>query len=51
MIEEVVDSEKVARKQRLKTRLLWIVIALDILIFGYAAYEIISIIIQLTHQV
>ena len=51
MIEEVVDSEKVARKQRLKTRLLWIVIALDILIFGYAAYEIIAIIIQLTHQV
>ena len=50
MIEEVVDSEKVARKQRLKTRLLWIVIALDILIFGYAAYEIIAIIIQLTHQ-
>lgn len=51
MIEEVVDSEKVARKQRLKTRLLWIVIALDILVFGYAAYEIIAIIIQLTHQV
>ena len=51
MIEEVVDSEKVARKQRLKTRLLWIVIALDILIFGYAAYEIIAITIQLTHQV
>ena len=39
MIEEVVDSEKLARKARLKTRLLWIVIALDILIFGYAAYE------------
>ena len=51
MIEEVVDSEKVARKQRLKTRLLWIVIELDILIFGYDAYEIIAIIIQLTHQV
>ena len=47
MIEEVVDSEKGARKARLKTRLLWIVIALDILIFGYASYEIIMLIIQL----
>ncbi len=38
MIEEVVDSEKAQR---------WIVIALDILVFIYAAYEIIAIIIQL----
>ena len=47
MIEEVVNSEKAQRKARLKTRLLWIVIALDILVFIYAAYEIIAIIIQL----
>ena len=47
MIEEVVDSEKGMRKARLKTRLLYIVIFLDILIFGYASYEIIMLIIQL----
>jgi len=47
MIEEVIDNEKVARKARLKTRLLWIIIALDIIIFGYAAYEIITIVMQL----
>ena len=47
MIEEVVDSEKMARKERLKTRLLWIVIVLDILLFGYAAYEIVMLTIKL----
>ena len=47
MIEEVVDSEKGARKARLKTRFLWILIILDIILFGYAAYEIVMIIIKL----
>ena len=47
MIEEVVDSEKGARKARLKTRLLWIIIILDILLLGYAAYEIVSMLILL----
>ena len=51
MIEEVVESnEKGARKARLKTRLLWLVIALDVLIFGYASYEIIAIIIKLLNN-
>jgi len=47
MIEEVVDSEKGARKARLKTRLLWVVIILDIILFGYAAYEVIAILLTL----
>ena len=47
MIEEVVDSEKGARKARLKTRMLWILIVLDIILFGYAAYEIVMIVIKL----
>lgn len=48
MIEEVIDSEKDARKARLKTRFLWILIVLDVILFGYAAYEIIMIILSLT---
>ena len=47
MIEEVVDSEKGARKARLKTRFLWILIILDIILFGYAAFEIVSIVVSL----
>ena len=47
MIEEVVDSEKGARKNRLKTRFLWILIFLDVILFGYATYEIVLILIEL----
>ena len=47
MIEEVVDSEKEARKARIITRFLWVIIILDLLLFGYAAYEIVMIIINL----
>ena len=47
MIEEVVDSERGARKRRLKTRFLWILIFLDVILFGYVAYEIVMIVIEL----
>ncbi len=47
MIEEVVDSEKTARKARVKTRFLWVIIILDLLLFGYAAYEIVMVLINL----
>lgn len=47
MIEEVIDSEKGARKARLKTRFLWILIILNIILLGYAAYEVIMIVISL----
>ena len=36
MIEEVVDSEKEARKARVKTRFLWVMIIINLLLFAYA---------------
>ena len=42
MVEELEQAEKEARKARLKTRMLWVVIVLDVLLFGYAVYEIIA---------
>ena len=47
MVEELEQAEKEARRARLKTRLLWIIIIADILLFGYAVYEIIALIISL----
>lgn len=47
MVEELAQAEKEARKARLKTRMLWVVIILDVLLFGYAIYEIIALIISL----
>ena len=46
MIEEVVDSEKEARKARVKTRFLWVIIILDLILFCYAAYEIVMVLIK-----
>lgn len=47
MIEEVVDSERGARKNRIKTRFFWILVLIDLVLFGYAAYEIVAILIEL----
>ena len=47
MVEELEQAEKEARKARLKTRMLWVIIILDILLFGYAIYEIIALIIDI----
>ena len=47
MIEEVVDSEKGARKARLKTRFFWILFVIDFILLGYALYEIIQIVLSL----
>ena len=47
MIKEVVDSEKEARKARVKTRFLWVMIIINLLLFAYAAYEIVMIVINL----
>ena len=46
-MEELAQAEKEARKARLKTRMLWVVTILDLLLFGYAVYEIISLIVSL----
>lgn len=42
MVEELEQAEKEARKARAKTRMLWVLIVLDVLLFGYAVYEIIA---------
>lgn len=47
-MEELAQAEKEARKARLKARMLWVIIIADILLFGYAVYEIIAIIISMT---
>lgn len=48
MVEELAQTEKEERKARLKTRMLWILIIVDILLFGYAIYEIIYLIVSLS---
>ena len=47
MVEELEQAEKEARRARLKTRMLWIIIIADILLFGYAVYEIIALVISI----
>ena len=47
MVEELEQAEKEERKARLKTRLLWIIIIADILLFGYAVYEIIALVVSM----
>lgn len=44
MVEELAQAEKEARRARLKTRMLWLIIIVDILLFGYAVYEIIALV-------
>lgn len=48
MVEELEQAEKEARRARLKTRMLWILIIADVLLFGYAVYEIITLVISIT---
>ena len=47
MVEELEQAEKEERRARLKTRLLWVIIIADILLFGYAVYEIIALVISM----
>ena len=48
MVEELAKAEKEARKARVKTRMLYILIGLDVLLLGYAIFEIISLVVSLT---
>ena len=41
-MEELAQAEKEARRARLKSRMLWVIIIADVLLFGYAVYEIIA---------
>ena len=48
MVEELEQVEKQARKERRRNRMLWVLIGLDIIIlFGYAVFEIIKLVIAL----
>jgi 7,8-dihydro-6-hydroxymethylpterin-pyrophosphokinase len=47
MVEELEQVEKQARKERRKNRMLWVLIGLDIILFGYAVFEIIKLVIAL----
>lgn len=47
MVEELAQVEKAARKDRLKTRMLWVLICLDIILFIYAIIEIVLLVISL----
>ena len=47
MVEELAKTEKEARKARVKTRFLWVMIIINLLLFAYAAYEIVMIVINL----
>ena len=46
-MEELAQAEKEARRARLKSRMLWVLIILDVLLFGYAVYEIIALILSI----
>jgi len=48
MVEELQQVEKEERRARLKTRMLWLIIILDILLFGYAVYEIIALAVSMS---
>jgi 7,8-dihydro-6-hydroxymethylpterin-pyrophosphokinase len=47
MVEELEQVEKQARKERRRNRMLWVLIGLDIILFGYAVFEIIKLVIAL----
>ena len=48
MVEELEQAEKQARKERRKTRMLWVLISVDVILFGYAVFEIIKLAVALT---
>ena len=47
MVEELEQVEKQARKERRRNRMLWVLIGLDIILFGYAVFENIKLVIAL----
>ena len=47
MVEELEQVERQARKERRRNRMLWVLIGLDIILFGYAVFEIIKLVIAL----
>ena len=46
-VEELAQAEKEQRKQRIKTRMLYVLVGIDVLLLGYAILEIIALVVQL----
>ena len=46
-VKELAQIEKEERRARRKNRMLWVLIVVDILLFGYAVYEIIALIVSM----
>ena len=47
MVEELAQAEKEERKARRKTRMLYVLIGLDILLFIYALIEVVMLVVSL----
>lgn len=47
MVEELAQAEKEERKARRKTRMLWVLIGLDVILLVYAIIEIVLLVISL----
>lgn len=47
MVEELAKAEKEERKARRKTRMLWVLIGLDVLLFVYAIIEVVLLVVTL----
>ena len=47
MVEELAQAEKEQRKNRRRTRMLYVLVGIDVLLLGYAIFEIISLVITL----
>ena len=46
-VEELAQAEKEQRKQRVKTRMLYVLVGIDVLLLGYAILEIIALVVEL----
>lgn len=46
-VEELVEAEKEQRKARIKTRMLYVLVGIDVLLLGYAIFEIVSLAVSL----
>lgn len=47
MIQEVAQLEKKTRMKRIKNRMFWLLVVLNLVLFGYLVYEVITIIMGL----
>ena len=46
-VQELAQAEREQRKQRIKTRMLYVLVGIDVLLLGDAIFEIIALVVQL----